>query len=124
MTPQVLLDAFNRRYIDIDQINVIVFDECHHAVADHPYRRVMRCLHEYYENEGSDRPLILGLTASVLNDKGSTAAKIKKALETLEQTFKAVVVGPKEASASTELALHGIYVQYSTRASKQIIKRR
>jgi endoribonuclease Dicer len=30
-TVQVILDAINHRYIKMDQINVIVFDECHHG---------------------------------------------------------------------------------------------
>jgi endoribonuclease Dicer len=30
-TVQVILDAINHKFLNIDQINVIVFDECHHG---------------------------------------------------------------------------------------------
>lgn len=30
-TAQVVLDAINRRYLRLEQINVVVFDECHHG---------------------------------------------------------------------------------------------
>jgi endoribonuclease Dicer len=30
-TAQVILDAITRRYLKPEQINVIVFDECHHG---------------------------------------------------------------------------------------------
>jgi ERCC4-related helicase len=42
MSPQILVDAMSKNLITPDRINVIVFDECHRAVAEHPYRNVMR----------------------------------------------------------------------------------
>jgi endoribonuclease Dicer len=30
-TAQVILDALNRKFLLLEQINVIVFDECHHG---------------------------------------------------------------------------------------------
>lgn len=30
-TAQVILDAVKHRYINVNQINVIIFDECHHG---------------------------------------------------------------------------------------------
>jgi hypothetical protein len=49
-----------------------------------------------------DRPLILGLTASVLNDKGISAAQNRAKLADLEKTFHAAVVGPREAMDSLQ----------------------
>ena len=40
-------------------ICLIVYDECHHAMKDHPYNCVMR---EFYFNSDY-RPKVLGLTA-------------------------------------------------------------
>jgi ERCC4-related helicase len=42
MSPQILVDAMAKNMISPDRINVIVFDECHRAVLEHPYRNVMR----------------------------------------------------------------------------------
>lgn len=69
-TPQVLLDALRHGYINLgEDISLLVFDEAHHAVDNHPYNSIMR---EFYfrlptrESTEDDafRPAILGLTAS------------------------------------------------------------
>lgn len=70
-TPQVFLDALRHGYISLGKdISLMVFDEAHHAVDNHPYNRIMK---EFYfdlpprTQHGSstfERPTILGLTAS------------------------------------------------------------
>ena len=78
-TPQVLLDALRHGYINLGRdISLLVFDEAHHTVDNHPYNRVML---EFYRplptvpvNVESQiapgkavplcRPAVLGLTAS------------------------------------------------------------
>ena len=70
-TPQVLLDALRHGYIKLGRdISLLVFDEAHHAVDNHPYNRIMQ---EFYFDLPSRtpnsiidtmRPCILGLTAS------------------------------------------------------------
>lgn len=41
-TPQVLLDALRHGYLNLaNDISLLVFDEAHHAVDDHPYNRIM-----------------------------------------------------------------------------------
>lgn len=70
-TPQVFLDALRHGYISLGRdISLLVFDEAHHAVDNHPYNRIMV---EFYFNlprrsqhfnSLEVRPMILGLTAS------------------------------------------------------------
>lgn len=65
-TPQVLLDALRHSYVSLSRdISLLVFDEAHHAVDNHPYNRIMQ---EFYfplpVSLGYQRPSILGLTAS------------------------------------------------------------
>ena len=71
-TPQVLLDALRHGYIVLGRdISLLIFDEAHHAVDNHPYNRIMK---EFYfdipvrQNTGGPngvvRPVVLGLTAS------------------------------------------------------------
>lgn len=69
-TPQVLLDALRHGYVNLGtDISLLVFDEAHHAVDNHPYNCIMK---EFYYSlpsripgfQGSCRPAILGLTAS------------------------------------------------------------
>ena len=68
-TPQVFLDALRHGYISLGRhISLLVFDEAHHAVDNHPYNRIMV---EFYfdlpsrETQSLEvRPMVLGLTAS------------------------------------------------------------
>jgi ERCC4-related helicase len=70
-TPQVFLDALRHGYISLGKdISLLVFDEAHHAVDNHPYNRIMM---EFYfdlpvrmSSNSSEivRPMVLGLTAS------------------------------------------------------------
>ena len=77
-TPQVLLDAMRHGYVDLGKhINLLIFDEAHHAADKHPYNLIMK---EFYfrlplrntetsplppANDVSQvRPMVLGLTAS------------------------------------------------------------
>ena len=61
-TPQVLVNALNHAYLNLDLVCVVVIDECHHVAAgDHPMRQLMRRVREM-----SVAPRVLGLTASPL----------------------------------------------------------
>lgn len=67
MTRQIFLDALSHSFIKINKINLIVFDECHHAVKNDSYVRIMR---EFYFKSGRhNRPHILGLSASIISGK-------------------------------------------------------
>lgn len=66
MTAQIFLDLLNHAYIKLSQVNLLIFDECHHAKKEHPYRQITQAFKEYSKN---DLPKILGLTASVVNGK-------------------------------------------------------
>ena len=62
-TAQCLLDALIHGYIHMSEINLIVFDEVHHAIKSHPYARIML----YYRLVDAPlHPKILGMTASPL----------------------------------------------------------
>ena len=59
MTPSIFLEHLRRAYVDMKDIRLIVFDECHHARKSHPFNCIMR---EFYFL-AKNRPKILGLTA-------------------------------------------------------------
>ena len=74
-TPQVLLDALGHGYVSLGRdISLLVFDEAHHAVNNHPYNRIMTdfyvklpCRNQQSSQNSLDsevRPMVLGLTAS------------------------------------------------------------
>ncbi|PHH81314.1 hypothetical protein CDD82_1058 [Ophiocordyceps australis] len=60
-TAQVVLDCLNSGFIQIKQINLLIFDEAHHTKKNHPYARIIK---DHYLRETGARPRILGMTAS------------------------------------------------------------
>lgn len=60
-TAQILLDCLSHGFINMSQINLLIFDEVHHAKKEHPYAAIMK---RYYPRNSDVKPRILGLTAS------------------------------------------------------------
>ncbi|KAJ2082236.1 Dicer-like protein 1 [Coemansia sp. RSA 988] len=74
MTHQVLLNALRSGHVKFSDIDLLVFDECHHARGDHPYALIMR---EFYDQcSEEDRPHIFGMTASPLNSHQTAEGSI------------------------------------------------
>ncbi|XP_010474687.1 PREDICTED: endoribonuclease Dicer homolog 1-like [Camelina sativa] len=68
MTAQILLNILRHSIIRMETIDLLILDECHHAVKKHPYSLVMS---EFYHTTPKDkRPAIFGMTASPVNLKG------------------------------------------------------
>ena len=65
----------------LDKVNLLIFDECHHATGNDPYATIMK---EYYQN-CQDPPRILGLTASLTAQKidSNELEKVARALENI-----------------------------------------
>lgn len=87
MTSQILLDMLNHKYVELSKINLLIFDECHQAVDEHPMRQIMRAF-EYCPV--SQRPRVLGLTAILLNTTVSIPDVTEK-IKMLETTFHATI---------------------------------
>jgi hypothetical protein len=69
MTAQILLNILRHSIIKMDAINLLILDECHHAVKKHPYSLVMS---EFYHTTPKEkRPSVFGMTASPVNLKGN-----------------------------------------------------
>ena len=66
MTAQIFLDLLYRSFIKLSQVNLLIFDECHHAKKNDPYRQIMQA---FDCCKRGDYPKIMGLTASVVNKK-------------------------------------------------------
>nr|AIY24625.1 dicer 2 [Graminella nigrifrons] len=83
MTSQILVNLLSWKYVTLRDIAIIVFDECHHAVNDHPMRQIM----QLFKNiPASQQPRILGLTATLLN-KNVAVNKVDEEIRNLETTF-------------------------------------
>ncbi|XP_008707588.1 endoribonuclease Dicer-like [Ursus maritimus] len=82
MTCYVALNVLKNGYLSLSDINLLVFDECHLAILDHPYREIMKLC----ENCPSC-PRILGLTASILNGK-CDPEELEEKIQKLEKILK------------------------------------
>ncbi|KAJ2851363.1 Dicer-like protein 1 [Coemansia brasiliensis] len=75
MTHQVLLNALRAGRARITDIDLLVFDEAHHARGNHPYALIMR---EFYDHcTPSDRPHIFAMTASPLNKQQTAQESVQ-----------------------------------------------
>lgn len=103
-TADVILDALVHAFIKMDEINLIVFDEAHHAYKQDTYARIMH--HHYFQVDVQIRPKIFGMTASPLKADGdfqSAVAELEKTLDAkiftaslaLRRELEAIV-GPTE----------------------------
>ncbi|XP_050534312.1 endoribonuclease Dicer-like isoform X2 [Daktulosphaira vitifoliae] len=86
MTAQIYLNNLHHGYMKINDANLLIFDECHHAKANHPFRQIMQVYHD--DSKKENRPRILGLTATLIN---SNCKNIKNELATLQLTFNATI---------------------------------
>lgn len=73
-TPQVIKNDIENGMISLENVSLMVFDECHRAVKDYPYTYIAK---EYMKK--SKYPLILGLTASPGSEK-ERIEEIKRSL--------------------------------------------
>ncbi|GMT18805.1 hypothetical protein PFISCL1PPCAC_10102, partial [Pristionchus fissidentatus] len=109
LTAQILYDLLNAGYISIPSIALMIFDECHHSLGtNHAYRKIMD---RYFEHQKDIRPRILGLTASLINDKTdpdtleAKLAKLERILDCDIETSCDIVSVSKYGARPKELVL-------------------
>ncbi|XP_059039002.1 endoribonuclease Dicer [Mustela lutreola] len=106
MTCSVALNVLKNGYLSLSDINLLVFDECHLAILDHPYQEIMKLC----ENCPSC-PRILGLTASILNGKcdpeelEEKIQKLEKILKSNAETATDLVVLDRYTSQPCEIVV-------------------
>ncbi|KAG0020611.1 Dicer-like protein 1 [Podila clonocystis] len=70
LTAQILLDVLHQGFWHMHQINLLIFDEAHHARKSHPYNYIMT---EFYHNKTIAKPVrprVFGMTASPVTNTG------------------------------------------------------
>uniref|UniRef100_A0A8C7MGP6 ribonuclease III n=1 Tax=Oncorhynchus kisutch TaxID=8019 RepID=A0A8C7MGP6_ONCKI len=106
MTCHIFLHVLKNGVLPLSKLNLVVFDECHLAITDHPYREIMKLC------EGSlCSPRILGLTASILNGK-CDPSELEQKIQNLERILRSnaetatdLVVLDRYASQPREVVL-------------------
>ena len=100
MTMTIFKNLIHQNFIQFRRVNLLVFDECHHAVKNHDYVQIMR---RYKDSPDVLNPThFLGLTASLIPSKCKPGELTKK-IEELEHTLGCRA---QTASDLTEVAKH------------------
>ncbi|KAL3680222.1 hypothetical protein R1sor_023178 [Riccia sorocarpa] len=88
MTPQILVNNMHHCFFTMEMIELLIFDECHHAQKNHPYANIMR---DFYHGRVTHRPKIFGMTASPIISKvhGAEVQQIDDSLIKLESMLDA-----------------------------------
>ncbi|KAF2188185.1 hypothetical protein K469DRAFT_660734 [Zopfia rhizophila CBS 207.26] len=78
-TAEVLIQCMMHAFITMNKVNLLIFDEAHHAKKNHAYARLIK---DYYlhEPDVTKRPRIFGMTASPVDAK----VDVKQATKDLE----------------------------------------
>lgn len=99
-TCQILLDVLKHGYLAMSHINLLVFDECHHGVGDHPMHGIME---QYLRARKEDRPRVIGLSGMLLYKELKMKEQVAQELERLENTFDSTIATVGSYDAYTEV---------------------
>jgi len=89
-TADVLLQCLSHSFINIEQINLLVFDEAHHAKKGHTYARIIK---EHYLHASPHlRPRIFGMTASPVDVGGDDVVDLQEKAKELEIMLSSKIV--------------------------------
>ncbi|KAL5528914.1 hypothetical protein ACEPAG_4888 [Sanghuangporus baumii] len=92
ITAQIFKDILVHGYWTMDRVSLLIFDECHHAQKNHPYRMIMS---DFYAS-CREKPKVFGMTASpVWNSK-----KPEASIRDLQKNMSAKVVAVREHAES------------------------
>ena len=85
MTHTIFKNILQGGFVHLRNVNLLVFDECHHAVKNHDYVQIMKVFDSC--QNASDYPHILGLSASLLPNK-CKPGELQRQVKELEITMK------------------------------------
>ncbi|KAH9603173.1 hypothetical protein KSS87_008418 [Heliosperma pusillum] len=99
MTPQLLLHSLCHCFIRMENVSLLIFDECHYAQleSNHPYAEIMKV---FYDANAPKMPRIFGMTASPICGKGASVNSLQTQLHAKVYTvnnnneLETVVVSP------------------------------
>ncbi|KAF2861052.1 dsRNA-specific nuclease [Piedraia hortae CBS 480.64] len=92
LTADIVHSCLSHGFIGINQINLLVFDEAHHAKKNHVFARIIK---DYYMvEEPENRPRIFGMTASPIDAK----TDVTQAASELEAILHSKIATTNDAS--------------------------
>lgn len=86
-TADVISDAIDHAFIDLEQVNLMIFDECHHGRKDHAYARIMK------QMGSQNKTRIIGLSGMLIGMDGKIkVSDVDNELKNLEAMFISTIV--------------------------------
>lgn len=110
-TCQIVLDIIRHNYISFNYMNLIIFDECHHARGNHSMHQLM----SRFQQTVGHRPRIIGLTGMLLSGSVKVNTVVPDLCK-LESTFHATI-----ATVGSTAEFNNVLV-YSTNPNERLIK--
>lgn len=101
-TAEVLYQCLHHSFISMDKINLLIFDEAHHAKKNHSYARIIKDFYSQIEPEFV-RPRIFGMTASPVDAR----VDVKRAAAELEALLHCEIA----TAADTSLLQYAVKAQ-------------
>jgi endoribonuclease Dicer len=92
-TAEVLRQCLHHSFISMDRINLLIFDEAHHAKKDHAYARIIK---DFYTSDEKIPmlPKIFGMTASPVDAR----VDVKRAAAELEALLHCEIATAKDGT--------------------------
>ncbi|CAF1429438.1 unnamed protein product [Rotaria sp. Silwood1] len=87
-TPQKFLNSLIEKTIHLNHIDLIIFDECHNCIGNHPYSKIMEQYFIYHQS--GYKPKIIGLTASCGTKLTNPAAIIEELRDEKKRKYNAL----------------------------------
>lgn len=126
-TAEILRQCLHYSFISMDRINLLIFDEAHHAKKDHPYARIIK---DFYAQcaPGTQLPKIFGMTASPVDarvDVKKAAAQLEGLLHCEIATAEDPSLGGYKLSSQQEQSARYATLgsEYETPLCKQMLER-
>lgn len=87
MTYPVFLQAIQENVLTMNQLNLLILDECHNVINDVALQKILLL---YEKSSTSLSPSVLGLTASIVNNK-CKPLELSQMIMLLENELKSVI---------------------------------
>ncbi|TLD38036.1 dicer-like protein 1 [Venturia nashicola] len=103
-TAEILNQALSHSFISMDQINLLIFDEAHHAKGNHPYAVIIQ---QFYRSlKRSLRPRIFGMTASPVDAKEDVHLAAMGLEDMLQSRIATTPISEQFRSQAKELIMY------------------
>lgn len=104
MTAQCFCDGVSRRFINLEQVNVLILDECHHARKGHVFHQIM----QLFEGRNMEGCRVIGLSGMLIGVNNSTTKEnVGEEMRRLEATLRSTIISVNNLDDQKNSDFHG-----------------